>query len=84
MKQFCTGVPPEPDKVNSCCQQHDADYTAGSGVPRSEADRKLRDCMIGKGYKVRGWVFYAGVRTFGWIFYNGRWKRVLGLFSSHK
>lgn len=76
MKQFCTGVPTEPTKVNTCCEQHDADYTPNSGVLRSEADKKLRDCMINNGYKFRGWIFYIGVRLFGWAFYNNRWENL--------
>ena len=57
---------------NDCCAQHDIDYGRESTVSRREADRKLRQCAIDKGYPTRAWVMWLGARLGGWVFYKGK------------
>lgn len=66
----CTAVP-DFDFGSDCCGEHDYYYQSKS-LSRSEADRKLRECIRKKGYVVLPWVFWLGVRVFGKFWW---WKR---------
>ena len=56
-------------QVETCCEQHDRAYSAGSLATRADADRALYDCIACERPKF-AWVVWAGVRTFGWLFYK--------------
>ena len=56
---------------NPVCEQHDLDYSAGSGVSRVDADRKLLIGVVETGHHWRGIIMFIGVRTLGWIYYKG-------------
>ena len=64
----CTGVP-DFSFGSDCCGEHDAHYQL-SDIPRSEADRRLRECILKKGYPFIAWSYWIGVRTLGWFFYR--------------
>lgn len=65
----CTAVP-DFDFGADCCGEHDYHYQLGD-VSRAEADKRLRQCIIKKGYPGLAWAFWIGVR-FG---ARGVWKR---------
>jgi hypothetical protein len=53
----------------SACNQHDRDYE--NGVPKDEADRRLRDNMIRAGApRAVAEAYYQAVRIFGQSFYD--------------
>ena len=77
----CTGVPELG--LTECCNQHDADYTPGSGFSRLSADWRLCCCVFKKGHqqknpakKVFYWLlaplFFTGVRVAG----SGHYQKV--------
>lgn len=66
----CTGVP-DFDFGSDCCAEHDAHYQLGD-ITRAEADKKLRECIIKKGYPGIAWAYWLGVRLIGWRFYKGK------------
>jgi hypothetical protein len=68
----CTAVP-NFDFGFDCCGEHDAHYQL-QDIPKSEADTKLRQCIIKKGYPMVAWFYYIGVSTVGWIFYKRKAK----------
>ncbi|QGM80651.1 hypothetical protein [Otariodibacter oris] len=69
-KNYCTGLKKTSQKTNNCCHQHDRDYGVKGTVSRSEADRRLRVCMIQNNKPVQAWVFWVVVRLFGWFFFK--------------
>ena len=64
-----------------CCHRHDIDYElGGNAAERKAADKRLRDCALGKaggnGFKrFRAHVMYAAVRAFGGPFWAGESKQ---------
>ena len=75
----CTGIPDLG--LTECCEQHDADYTTGSGITRFDADYDLMCCVIRKAKKQYIWenkaFYYAlsvaifiGIRLTGWLNYQ--------------
>ncbi len=49
-----------------CCIAHDIEYFhGGTGSMRKAADRRLRQCVAGKGHKVIARIMYIGVRVGG-------------------
>lgn len=81
MANGCTGVPDFGQ--TSCCNQHDADYSPGSGVTRFSADIRLMGCIINRAADIANQsslkaiffifvalVFFIGVRLAGWAFYQ--------------
>ena len=71
MPRYCTGSPNFERDTQTCCEQHDKDYSKTSTTPRLEADKKLRACVEKNGTPVRAAVMYYAVRLFGWMFYKG-------------
>ncbi len=67
-KDHCT-LFPEGDWA-WCCKQHDDDYSAGSGIGRKVADKRLRYCVEQGGKPKTAAVMYWGTRLFGWLFYR--------------
>ncbi len=67
-KDYCT-LFPEGNWAN-CCKDHDEDYSAGSGVSRKKADKKLRKCIEYHGKPNIAAIVYWGVRAFGWLHYK--------------
>lgn len=65
-----------------CCIAHDKEYYAGgTKAMRKAADRRLKQCIAGKGHKVIAQMMYYGVRIggvgflklpFSWGFGKGR------------
>lgn len=66
----CTGVP-DFDFGADCCGEHDYHYQLAD-VPRSEADKRLRECLREKGYFFLPWIYWLGVRSIGWRYYGKR------------
>lgn len=55
----------------SCCEAHDLDYYyGGTKAERKASDKRLRDCVRGKGHKYISRMMYLGVRIAG-----GAWLR---------
>lgn len=69
-KHYCTGWRNAPANINSCCHQHDRDYGIKGTVSRSEADKRLRNCLILQGHPIKALVFWILVRLFGWVYYK--------------
>lgn len=76
-RYYCNGF--RTDTYNACCREHDNAYgyagvreADGSLRTRSEADRRMRNCLIQSGLApFWAWLCWSAVRVFGWIF----WKR---------
>lgn len=75
----CSGIPDLG--LTDYCDQHDADYTPGSGVSRIKADFKLAKGVWTKAnttkeisqkalYYVLTPVIFIGVRLVGWLYYQ--------------
>jgi hypothetical protein len=65
------GCTKSPDlNFRSCCEEHDYHYRSGD-IPRSEADKKLRQCIRSRGWIVTPWVYWLMVRLFGRSSYKG-------------
>jgi hypothetical protein len=66
-----------PDgNYRSCCEAHDRDYyRGGTGAERRASDKRLRDCVRGKGHKYLAPLVYLGVRIGGvsWLPTSFRW-----------
>lgn len=58
----------------TCCVQHDQDYSKDSTVSRRDADLKLLKCGVEVARPWRAIIMFAAVRAFGWIFYKGKSK----------
>lgn len=69
MKSFCTMFPRITVAGETCCQQHDKNYSHDSTVTRKEADQILFLCLQGPHPYVAP-LMYLGVRLFGWILYK--------------
>ena len=69
-RHYCTGLGPVPPDTNSCCHQHDRDYGVRGTVTRTEADRRLRQCLLAQGKPLRAWLFWLGCRLGGWYFWK--------------
>lgn len=67
-KDYCTMFPDH--KWGDCCKIHDNDYGINGVCSRKEADKKLKNCLKEKGYKIVSIIIYIGVRTFGWLRFN--------------
>ncbi len=57
----CTGVP-DFDFGHDCCGEHDYHYQIGD-LSRTEADRRMRECIKAKGYVPLAWIYWLGVRV---------------------
>lgn len=56
-----------PDGVwQDCCCQHDDDYKYGE-IPKRQADKDLKECVIASGHPVVAEMMYEGVSVFGWL-----------------
>lgn len=64
----CTASP-DFNFGSDCCAEHDIHYQEQS-ISRSEADKRLRECIQKKGYVALPWIYWLGVRMFGWKFWN--------------
>ena len=65
-KDYCSLWP--DGNYGECCKQHDLDYTAGGGYrERSDADKRLRECVAEKRGKKMAWVMWFAVRIGGWL-----------------
>ena len=56
-------------QVETCCERHDKDYAAGSGITRKQADDTLYTCIAIERPNF-AYMVWAGVRLFGWLFYH--------------
>lgn len=59
-----------------CCEAHDRDYyRGGTGAERKASDKRLRDCVRGRGHKYLAPLMYVGVRIGGvsWLPTPFRW-----------
>ena len=67
----CTSAP--DFNFVSCCDEHDYYYITKS-IPRAEADKRLRVCIMKRGPKVLrwplSWVYWGAVRLAGWYFWQ--------------
>ena len=65
----CSGVPKRlvDYRIYICCVFHDLDYKMW-WMPRRQADKNLKRCMIKSGHPKLALVFYYGVRACGWMF----------------
>lgn len=68
----CTAVP-DFDFGADCCGEHDFHYQA-QVISRAEADKRLHQCILAKGYPLIAWAYWLGVRAVGWVFWNRRKK----------
>jgi hypothetical protein len=73
----CTAVP-DFDFGADCCSEHDYHYQL-TDMPRSEADKRLRQCIQKKGYIVLPWIFWLGVRIFGRAYYRKKQNEIFPL-----
>ena len=69
MNSFCSFFPRITTAGETCCEQHDKNYSRDSVVTRKEADQILFLCMQVR-HPYLAPVMYLGVRLFGWIFYK--------------
>lgn len=66
-RDYCTGF--NSTRHNGCCQRHDNLYgRAGPilwpNVTRLEADRELRECVLGNGMsRAAAWTIFVGLRV---------------------
>ncbi len=73
----CTGVP-DFDFGADCCGEHDFHYQQ-SDITRAEADKRLRECILKKGYPFLAWSYWIGVRLCGWQFYKAKQNEIFPL-----
>lgn len=66
----CTDVP--DFNFCGCCFEHDYYYTTHV-VSRSEADKRLRQCIAEKKGRWLAWMYWAGVRVVGREFYKTKY-----------
>lgn len=66
----CTDVP--NFNFCGCCFEHDYYYTTHI-ISRSEADKRLRQCIEAKGWYVLPWLYWIGVRIFGGKHYDTKY-----------
>lgn len=64
----CTGVP-DFNFGMDCCAEHDYHYRDAT-MARSEADKRLRQCIQSKGYILLPWIYWLGVRILGRGYYK--------------
>lgn len=64
----CTGAPGL--NFTSCCFEHDYYYTTHA-VSRREADKRLRQCIARKRWRLLPVLYWLGVRIFG----RKAWKK---------
>lgn len=70
-RRYCSGSPNFGQETQTCCERHDAAYSAGSGATRLQADTALLICVSAAGMPWRAIAMFLAVRTFGWLHYRG-------------
>lgn len=67
------GCSNSPDfTFSECCIEHDINYRKNPDqITRSEADKRLRQCIGEHGLIVLPWLYWAAVRLFGRKSWNG-------------
>lgn len=73
----CTAVP-DFNFGSDCCGEHDYHYQLTT-VSKWEADKRLRQCIIKKGYPFIAWCYWIGLTIGGYPFYRKKQNEIFPL-----